>query len=142
MTKTFHESYSRDETVIGGSDRSFGIVMAAAFAFISLLNRWRDSEFWLSTGGIAVLFLTAALFRPVVLKPFNRLWLKLGLLLHKVLNPIVMALVFYGTVLPTGLIMRAVGKDPLRLKRQPNVNSYWIERRPPGPTPKSMKDQF
>jgi hypothetical protein len=139
---TIHESYSRDETVIGGSDRSFGIVMAAAFAVISLLNWWRDGHSWPWTGGIAILFLTAALFYPAVLKPFNRLWLKLGLLLHKVVNPIVMALVFFGTVLPTGLIMRALGKDPLGLKRQPNAKSYWIERRPSGPTPESMKDQF
>jgi hypothetical protein len=63
-------------------------------------------------------------------------------LLHKVVNPIVMALMFFGAVLPTGVVMRALGKDPLRLKWQPDGNSYWIERRPPGPTPESMKDQF
>jgi hypothetical protein len=53
-----------------------------------------------------------------------------------------MAFVFFGAVLPTGLIMRALGKDPLRLKRRPDANSYWIERHPPGPAHKSMKDQF
>ena len=142
MIKTFHESYSRDETVIAGSDRSFGIVIAAALALMSLLNWWHDGHSWPWTGGIAVLFLAAALFYPAALKPLNRLWLKFGLLLHKVVNPIIMALVFFGTVLPTGLIMRALGKDPLRLKRQPDANSYWIERRPPGPAPESMKDQF
>ncbi|MGB8895669.1 MAG: SxtJ family membrane protein, partial [Pseudolabrys sp.] len=125
-----------------GSDRSFGIVMTAAFAVMSLLNWWHGGHSWRWTGGIAVLFLAAALLYPATLKPFNRLWLKFGLLLHKVVNPIVMALVFFGTVLPTGLIMRALGKDPLRLKRQPNANSYWIERRPLGPAPESMKDQF
>jgi hypothetical protein len=57
-------------------------------------------------------------------------------------NPIVMAFVFFGAVLPTGLIMRAVGKDPMRLKCEPDANSYWIERRPPGPAPESLKDQF
>ena len=142
MKKTIHESYSRDETVIGGSDRSFGIVMTAAFAVMSLLNWWHNGHSWRWTGGIAVLFLAAALLYPAALKPFNRLWLKFGLLLHKVVNPIVMALVFFGTVLPTGLIMRALGKDPLRLKRQPDANSYWIERHPSGPAPESMKDQF
>ena len=142
MIKTIHESYSRDETVIGGSDRSFGIVMTVAFAVMSLLSWWRDGHSWRWTGGIAALFLVAALLYPAALKPLNRLWLKLGLLLHKVVNPIVMALVFFGTVLPTGLIMRALGKDPLRLKRQPDANSYWIERRPPGPARESMKDQF
>jgi hypothetical protein len=142
MKNTIHESYSRDDTVIGGSARSFGIVMAAAFAVMSLLNWWHDGHSWRGTGGIAVLFLAAALLYPTALDPLNRVWLKFGLLLHKVVNPIVMALVFFGTVLPTGLIMRALGKDPLHLKRQSNANSYWIERRPPGPPPESMKDQF
>jgi Saxitoxin biosynthesis operon protein SxtJ len=111
MIKAFHESYSRDETVIGGSDRSFGIVMTVAFAVMSLLNWCHNGHSWRWTGGIAVLFLAAALLFPAALKPLNRQWLKFGLLLHKVVNPIVMALVFFGTVLPTGLIMRALGKD-------------------------------
>jgi len=51
-------------------------------------------------------------------------------------------LVFFGTVLPTGLIMRLMGKDLLRLKREPEADSYWIRRRPPGPAPETMKDQF
>lgn len=116
--------------------------MTVAFAVLSLLNWWHDGHWWRWTGGIAVLFLVAALFYSAALKPLNRLWLKFGLLLHKVVNPIVMALVFFGAVLPTGLLMRALGKDLLRLKRQPDANSYWIERRPPGPPPESMKDQF
>jgi len=142
MTETFHESYSRDEAVIGSSDRSFGIVMAAAFGLISLLNWWHGGRSWPWTSGIAALCLAAALFYPAILRPFNRFWLKFGLLLHKVVNPVVMAVVFFGTVLPTGLILRALGKDPLRLKRRPKANSYWIERCPPGPTAESMKDQF
>jgi saxitoxin biosynthesis operon SxtJ-like protein len=142
MANTIHESYSRNETVTHGSDRLFGIVMTAAFAVISLLNWWHDGHSWRWTGGIALLFLAAAMIRPAALKPLNRLWLNFGLLLHKVLDPIVMALVFFGTVLPTGLVMRVLGKDTLRLKRQFDANSYWIERRPPGPTPESMKDQF
>ena len=91
---------------------------------------------------MAALFLAAALLRPAILNPLNRLWLKFGLLLHRVVNPIVMALLFYGTVLPTGLVMRALGKDLLRLKRQPDADSYWIVRQPPGPAPETMKDQF
>ena len=116
--------------------------MAAAFGLISLLNWWHGGRSWPWTSGIAALCLAAALFYPVILRPFNRLWLKFGLLLHKVVNPVVMALVFFGTVLPTGLILRALGKDPLRLKRYSDAKSYWIERRPTGPAPASMKDQF
>jgi large-conductance mechanosensitive channel len=137
-----HESFSREEAVVVGSDRSFGIVMAAAFSVLALLNGWHSGRLWPWTGGLAVIFLAAALLYPAALKPLNRLWLKFGLLLHKVVNPIMMAFVFFGAVLPTGLIMRMMGKDLLRLKREPDADSYWIVRRPPGPAPKSMKDQF
>jgi hypothetical protein len=139
---SIHENYSRDETVVGGSVRSFGIVMTTALVGVSLLNWWLDGRSWRWTGGLAALLLAATLFHPAALKPFNWLWLKFGLVLHKVISPIVMAFIFFGTVLPTGLIMRALGKDPLRLKWQPSATSYWIERRPPGPKPESMKDQF
>lgn len=142
MTQSTHENLSRDEAVIGGSDRSFGLVMTGAFAVMSLLNWWHNGHTWRWTGAIALLFLAATIFCPAVLKPLNRLWLKFGLLLHRVVNPILMAFVFFGAVLPTALIMRALGKDPLRLKRQPDADSYWIERRPPGPAPESMTDQF
>jgi Saxitoxin biosynthesis operon protein SxtJ len=140
--KAFHENYSRAETVVGSSDRSFGIVMTVAFAAISVVNWWQVGHAWRWTGGVAALFLAATVFRPAALKQLNWLWLKFGRLLQNVTTPIVMALVFFGTVLPTGLAMRALGKDVLRLKRQPRVTSYWIERRPPGPKPESMKDQF
>ena len=142
MPQLSHESLSRDETAIGSSDRSFGIVMAVAFAVMSLLSWWHDGHSWSWTGGIALFFLAAALLHPAALAPLNRLWLKFAFLLHRVVNPIVMAFVFFGTVLPIGLVRRVLGKDPLRLKRQPDANSYWIDRRPPGPAPKSMKDQF
>lgn len=140
MTHSTHENFDRAVEI--GSDRSFGIVMAVALCFIAILNAWHSGALWPWMGGIAALFLTAALFRPTMLSPLNRAWSKFGLLLHKVVNPIVMGVVFYGAVLPTGLVMRARGKDLLQLKRQPNVDSYWIVRQPPGPAPDTMKNQF
>ena len=137
-----HESFARDEEVVAGSDRSFGLVMAGAFAVVSALNAWHDGRVWPWTATLASLFVVAALTRPAILNPLNRIWLKFGLLLHKVVNPVIMALLFYGTVLPTGLLMRAMGKDLLRLKREPDAASYWIVRAPPGPAPETMKDQF
>jgi Saxitoxin biosynthesis operon protein SxtJ len=116
--------------------------MTVAFAVLTLLNGWRGGRLWPWTGGLAVLFLASSLLYPAVLNPLNRMWLKFGLLLHKVVNPIVMGLLFFGTVLPTGLVMRAIGKDLLRLKRQPDADSYWIGRQPPGPAAETMKDQF
>jgi hypothetical protein len=137
-----HEDFSREEKIVAGSDRSFGFVMAGALAVVSLVNVWHMGRVWPWTGGLAVLFLAAALLAPAILHSLNLLWLKFGLLLHRVVNPVLMALIFYGTVLPTGMVARLMGKDLLRLKREPDADSYWIPRTPPGPAPETMKDQF
>jgi hypothetical protein len=142
MTQSSHEVFVRDEKIVTGSDRSFGLVMALALAAVTALNAWHSGKLWPWTGGVAALFVAAALLRPSVLHPLNLLWLRFGLLLHRIVNPVVMALLFYGTVLPTGLVMRLMGKDLLRLKRQPDADSYWIARQPPGPSPETMRDQF
>jgi hypothetical protein len=143
MKSAIHEDFSRSETVSPGSDRSFGFVMAAALFLLAVLRGWHGGRVWLLTaGGLATLFLAVALLRPAALNRLNRAWLKFGLLLHHVVNPVVMGLVFYSTVLPTGLVMRAMGKDLLRSKLEPEAESYWIVRRPPGPAPTTMTDQF
>ena len=63
-------------------------------------------------------------------------------LLYKIVNPVVLGLLFYVTVTPIALLMRVLGKDPLRLRRDSDAASYWIDRTPPGPVPESMKNQF
>ena len=142
MKQATHEVFSRDEKIVAGSDRSFGIVMAAALSAVTLLNLWHWGRLWPWTGGLAALFLATAFIRPSVLNPLNRIWLRFGLLLHRVVNPIVMALLFFGTVWPTGLVMRMMGRDLLRLQRDPAAASYWIVRNPAGPSPETMRDQF
>jgi hypothetical protein len=74
-----------------------------------------------------------------MLAPLNRLWFRFGLLLGKIVTPIVMLLVFVLTVVPTGIVMRLLGKDPLRRKFDKSASSYWVSRdAPPGP----MRNQF
>ena len=139
--QTTHEPLFREEQIAIGSDRSFGWVTAAALAIVSLLNTWHSGHLWPWTSGLAAGFVLVAIIHPTMLHPLNRAWMKLGLLLHRFVNPIVMGLIFYGTILPTGLIISMRGKDPLHLKRDPDAESYWI-RRTPGPAPESMRDQF
>jgi hypothetical protein len=141
MTQATHETFVREEGSAPGSDRTFGLVMAGALALVALLNGWHHGRMWPWEAALAVLFLLAALLKPALLHPLNRLWMKLGLLLHKIVNPIVMGLLFYGTIWPTGAIMRMRGRDLLRLRREPASDSYWIAR-PPGPLPETMRDQF
>lgn len=138
-----HERIERQEEVVGSSDRTFGFVFAGFFSILTVLKWWKGwTEFGLVWLGLALVFLALALTVPRVLAPLNRLWTKLGLLLHRVVNPIIMGLLFFLVVTPIGLIMRATGKDLLRLKRPKDQKSYWIERTPPGPAPDTMKNQF
>jgi large-conductance mechanosensitive channel len=87
-------------------------------------------------------FLAAASLAPRALKPLNRLWFLFGAFLHKIVSPLVMALLFFVTVTPIAILMRLAGKDPLRLKFDRAAKSYWIERTPPGPAPETMRNQF
>jgi hypothetical protein len=141
-TSQLHEDFSREEHVKAGSDRGFGFVFAGFFALVSALSWWRDHTGWHWLLPLAALFLVVALVRPGLLAPLNKLWLKFGLLLYKVMNPLVLGLLFFITIMPIGLVMRAFGKDFLRLKLDRSAKSYWIERTPPGPPPQSMKNQF
>jgi hypothetical protein len=138
----FHETLRRDDVVKGGSDRSFGIVFAAVFGAIGVVKLLRGSPLgWAWLAG-ACTFLAVALVAPRRLAPANRLWLKLGLALHHVVEPVVMSVLFFVAVTPMGVAMRLMGKDPLRLKWDRDAASYWTPRVPPGPAAESIRQQF
>jgi len=137
-----HESYERREDAQGFSNRSFGLVFAAFFAIVGLLP-------WLFGSGVrgwalatAAAFAVAGLLFPNLLAPLARLWARIGTFLHRVVSPIVLGVMFFLVVTPIGVLMRWLGKDPLRLKFDRAAESYWIPREPPGPAPDSLKNQF
>lgn len=137
----FHESFDRQEEV-AGSERNFGFVIAGAVVVITFvpLIRGNDPRWYLLP--IGVIFAALASFAPAWLRPLNRLWHAFGLLLQKVINPVVMLVIFALGIVPTGLILRSMGKDPMGRKFDANAESYWIRRDPPGPPPATMKNQF
>lgn len=141
-TNAVHEPLMRDEELKGSSNRAFGIVFAVVFAVIGLWPLIGGDMIRLWATSIAAGFLAIALIYPGILTPLNRLWMKFGLLLHKITNPIIMGLIFFVTVTPIALIMRMVGKDPLHREIDPETSSYWIDRKPPGPPPETMTNQF
>lgn len=126
------------------SNRHFGFVVggvAAAIGALLLVARGPGvmSTLLLGAGtGLVVL----ASFAPGLLSWPNRLWMKLGFLLGLVMTPVVMGVVYVTTFLPLGLIMRLRGHDPLKRARNPEGESYWIVRTPPGPDPATMPNQF
>ncbi|TVR10341.1 MAG: hypothetical protein EA385_04310 [Salinarimonadaceae bacterium] len=136
-----HEPADTRTEVKMGSERAFGIVFAVVFAVIALWPLLGGGGLRLWAAAICAGFLAAAFAAPRALKPLNVLWFRFGMLLHRIVSPIVMGFLFFVTVTPIGLLMRAFGKDPMRLKRS-EAKSYWIERDPPGPPPESMTKQF
>ena len=136
------ESFDRDEPVRGSSDRSFGLVFTALFLLIGVapLLHGRGPRYWAIAIGVA--FLAIALARPALLQPLNQLWTRFGLLLHHIVNPIVMGLLFFLVLTPFGVGMRLLGKDPLRRRFDRTAGSYWIPRTPPGPPPETMTHQY
>jgi len=137
-----HEDLSREQKTEGSSDRSFGLVFAVVFFLIAAwpLLHGAIPRWWAI--GVAAAFALVAVIRPTLLAGLNRWWIKLGVLLGKLVSPIALGVLFYGVLFPIGVVMRVAGKDPLRLKRDADAASYWILRKPPGPPPDSMTNQF
>jgi hypothetical protein len=132
--------FDRHHTEKVGSERSFGLVFAAVFCVIGLWPLMGGHPVRIWSLAIAAVFLALAFARPAVLRPLNLLWFRFGLLLGRIVSPIVMALIFYVAVVPTGLIMKLLGKDILRLRFDPHAKTYWIVRENEPET--SMKNQF
>jgi hypothetical protein len=137
-----HEDFRRENGAETGSNRSFGYVFTVVFLVIALLPLYAGEPFREWSLGCAVVIFLISLARPSMLSPFNKLWGRLGHLMGRIVNPVVLGIMFYGIISPTGLIMRLAGKDPLRLQIDPSTKSYWIPRVPPGPAPDTMKNQF
>lgn len=137
-----HEDLTREQVVEGSSDRSFGVVFAVVFLLIAAWPLlYREGPRWWSLA-ISAMFAVVATARPSLLSGLNRQWMKLGLLLGKIVSPLALGLLFFGIITPIGFLLRLTGKDPLRLKYDRGADSYWIRREPPGPPPDSMTNQF
>jgi hypothetical protein len=139
MLMNFHETYGRGE-IKPPSERSTGLVFAIVAMAVAVW--WRDAPIVLWTAlGIACALAGLSLFAPWILKPLNLLWFQIGLLLHRVVNPLVMLAMFAAVFLPAGLLMR-IWYDPLRSRRETTGPTYWIDRRTGAQKPGSMLNQF
>ncbi|HUS83557.1 MAG TPA: SxtJ family membrane protein [Anaerolineales bacterium] len=125
-----------------GSERSFGLVFATVFLIVSLFPLTGDGTVRIWALALAGAFAVAAFLAPDFLRPLNRLWFRLGLVLNKIVSPIVMGIIFFLTVTPIGLIRRARNSDPLKQKIDPDAETYWIAVDPEHVARSSMKKQF
>ena len=120
------------------SNRNFGILFFIVFLIYALWPLLNNSQLKLWSLITAIIFLLLGFFIPKLLNPLNITWIKFGELLGRIISPVVMAIIFFAIVAPTGLLMRLMGKDLLKLKSSKN-SSYWIKRKK---NVGSMKRQF
>jgi len=120
------------------SNRNFGVVFFIVFLLIGLYPLLKGNDLRIWSLIISFIFLALGLINSRILTPLNRLWFKFGLLLGKFISPLIMGIIFFIVVTPTGIIMRLFKKDLLNLKFN-EKETYWIEKK--GPKSK-MKNQF
>src|SRR4051812_39033054 len=112
----------------GSTNRTFGLVFAGFFAVLAGLSWWEDGHRWPWYLGIGFVFAAVAVLAPAILAPLNRVWTAFGLLLHKIVNPLIMTIIFFGVVMPIGLLMRLLSKNPLDLEFDSAAPTYWKKR--------------
>ena len=120
------------------SNRSFGIVFFILFFIIAIFPLLSDGNIRVWSAALSIIFLILGLMNSSILYPLNKIWFKFGILLGKIVSPIVLGVIFFFVVTPIGILMKILGKDLLNLKNN-NEKSYWIKR---SEIKSKMKDQF
>jgi hypothetical protein len=147
MTDNFslHEDYHDKEPTEAGSDRGFGCTVGSILIAIGVIKALVAG----AVSPIACLILAAGavllllgVVAPSRLSTLNKLWLRVGTAIGKVVNPIILAVLFFLVVTPMAFLMRIVGKRPLRLAPDQTASTYWIEREPSTGESSSMRRQF
>jgi len=121
-----------------GSNKSFGIVFSVVFFIIAIFPILNNDNIRVWSLVISLIFLVLGLINSKLLSPLNKIWFKFGLILSKVVSPVIMGIIFFLVVTPIGILMRILKKDLLNLKYN-NKNTYWIKKKVPEST---MKNQF
>jgi len=122
-----------------GSNKNFGLVFFVMFILIALWPLLSDGNIRIWSVIVSIIFLILGLLNSKILTPLNKIWIRFGILLGKIVSPIVMGIVYFGVVTPIGLIMKLFGKDILNLKIDKNKNTYWSSKTK---TTSKMKNQF
>lgn len=124
------------------SNRTFGRFFAVVFLLAAFYVKWKSGGWWyLLLLAVATAFAVISATAPHRLQRLNVLWFRLGVMLGKVVSPIVLGILFFVLITPLAVVLRLFGRDELRLKKRA-LSSYWVDRNPAGPEPETYKHQF
>jgi len=122
--------------------RSFGRVMGIAFGLLACFLFWKHRPVWPVFTGFSVFFFIFSLVFPKALKPVQKVWMALALMMGFVMTSVILSVLFYGVVTPIALILRCTGKFPLILGADPSALTYWVTRDNSRKTRESYENQF
>ena len=120
------------------SNRSFGLLFFFVFIIIGLWPIINSESIRIWSIVISLIFFVLGIFNAKILTPLNKVWMSFGKLLGNFVSPIVMGVIFFGVVTPTGLILKLFSKDILNLKKNKN-DTYWLKK---NNSNNNMKNQF
>jgi len=126
----------------GPSNRSFGWLFTVVFTLAGAYSLWNKGWFYPWAFALAGMTALVTVLAPEWLSPLNRAWMRFGELLHRIVSPVVLGVIFYGVFTPVGFFMRIVGRDVLNRRFESEAGTYWVSRTPPGPADDSLRDQF
>ncbi|WP_119392207.1 SxtJ family membrane protein [Taklimakanibacter lacteus] len=130
-----HEAPRQNDTPKLGSNRSFGLVFAGVFAVITAYIFIRHDRFSIPAAAVSAVFLVCALLVPQILTPLNKLWFRFGLLLHKIVSPVILGMIFFVILTPAGFLLR-------RFSRKDEAAAQWIDRAADDVKAGSFRNQF
>jgi len=121
------------------SNRSFGLVFFVVFLIVALWPLKHEEDIRLWSLALSIIFFILGILNSKLLTPLNKLWFKFGIFLGSIVSPIIMGVVYFIVVTPTGVFMRLLGKDLLKTNKEKNASTYWVKRDKQDST---MKKQF
>tara|TARA_Y100000591_G_C21797857_1_gene680390 strand:- start:405 stop:812 length:408 start_codon:yes stop_codon:yes gene_type:complete len=124
MTQDLRSHHSIESS----NERSFGIVFAIFFAILSIYPVINKKDINLYLLILSIIILIIGIFKPSLLYYPNKIWFKFGIFLGKIVSPLVMGIIFFFTVTPTGIIMKLLRKDLLKKKFDVKVRTYWVKK--------------
>ena len=125
------------------SDRSFGLTFAAVFALLAGWLAYKGNGYWVASLGVSAAFAMLAVVIAKLLHPLNVAWMWFGGVLHRIVSPMVLGIIYFGGFTPVALVFKLRGRDALNRKFESSRPSYWLHRTPPGPdAERSFPRQF
>lgn len=139
QNNSFHENLNRQSALKLGKDKNFGFVFSFVFFTLFAVHYFREGQIKSIPLALSILFLAVSLALPQLLRPLNKLWAQFGLLMQKIISPLILAFLYFFIFTPIGLVLRVLKKDVLNLRQSADEKTYWIES---DKRALNMKEQF